>query len=394
MENKYIPKHGTENGILLSWGRVFLGDDSLSLGWCPKKSRTVPIVTVPSLLDTPSFTHTIHDMVYLPTSGWFLWFSWGNHGCNGKWNPMIIPKEKRHPKLNCLIKSPINTTALPLSSIRMSWRVVDTEDHTVESISKILFMLSLDILLGELCGLLLFPIVLKSRRWKKAWSVGAGWWHEDLCIQHWICSSNHLDDPKTRELTQKLPLFEQIFVGNPCLQKCPILHLGVRKMSILVSKNIKNKKKSQERACVKKSYSFSNNHGSVENGPLGDFSLILRGTIFHFHDYGRKGTSDYLSFTKTGSCSTASSKSSSRFMEKISPLDYPICPTTHTVGPLHLRKRPGLLHLLGGDVVNTLGKSSATQDWNSTMLHSLSQFWGPYPCYKGSNPSIEGSNDP
>ena len=121
-------------------------------------------------------------------------------------------------------------------------------------------------------------------------------------------------------------------------------------------------KKGQKRACVKKSYSFSNNHGSVENGPLGDFSHILQGTIFHFHDYGRKGTSDYLSFYKTGSCSTAGSKSSSRFMEKTIPLDCPICPTTHTVGPLHLRKRPGLLHLLGGDVVNTLGKSSAIQD--------------------------------
>ena len=37
-------------------------------------------------------------------------------------------------------------------------------------------------------------------------------------------------------------------------------------------------------------YSSSHNHGSVENGgPLEDVEVVSKCSIFHFHDYGRKG---------------------------------------------------------------------------------------------------------
>ena len=38
-------------------------------------------------------------------------------------------------------------------------------------------------------------------------------------------------------------------------------------------------------------YPFSHNHGSVENHPKWkETTVVLEGPIFHFHDYGRKGT--------------------------------------------------------------------------------------------------------
>ena len=37
-------------------------------------------------------------------------------------------------------------------------------------------------------------------------------------------------------------------------------------------------------------YPSSHNHGSVENGCMSNISFLSFGVIFHFHDYGRKGT--------------------------------------------------------------------------------------------------------
>ncbi len=35
-------------------------------------------------------------------------------------------------------------------------------------------------------------------------------------------------------------------------------------------------------------YSFSHNHGLVENGYIWKVTILLEGPIFDFHDYGRK----------------------------------------------------------------------------------------------------------
>ena len=41
-------------------------------------------------------------------------------------------------------------------------------------------------------------------------------------------------------------------------------------------------------------YPSSHNHGSVENGCISNISFLSFRVIFHFHDYGRKGSEDDL----------------------------------------------------------------------------------------------------
>ena len=92
---------------------------------------------------------------------WMLW----------EMEPNDYPKRKTpDAKLNCRIKSPINTTALPLSSIRMSWRVFwfSEGSHCGKYLTNFCENVAwggLFCLVSFVCFLLV-PIDLKSSRWR------------------------------------------------------------------------------------------------------------------------------------------------------------------------------------------------------------------------------------